>query len=248
MRTALALLLCLPSLSAPDASAQTVLETAAQPRALVRATRRVEVRGELQAIVERLPFREGMAFAQGDTLVRFDCRRLQAELASAQAAARAREVELRAKRQMLAHGAAGRSEVDVARAEAVRGRASVDLQRARLAQCTITAPFAGRVVSVGVREHEMARSDDPVMVVLDDRDLELELVVPSRWLRWLRPQTAFTLHVDETETGHAAIVERIGAEVDPVSQTVRAFGRIDEPAPGVLAGMSGTARFSVPSR
>ena len=232
--------------AAPHASAQVVAAaeaSAVNPRVLVRATRRIEVRTDLQAKVARLPFREGMAFAKGEVLVDFDCRRQRAELASVRAAAAAARTELAAKRQMHRHGAAGRTEVDLARAELRRAQADVKARDTRIADCTIAAPFPGRVVRVHGREHEMPPAGEAVITVLDDRDLELELVLPSRWLTWLKPGAGFSIRIDETGTQHAASIVRVGAEVDAVSQTVRAFGRIDGTAGGVLAGMSGHARF-----
>ena len=216
---------------------------AEEVRVLVRPAERVELRSDIAAAVAKAPFDSGMRFQAGETLIAFDCRRFKAELSSARAVASAAAIELRNKRRLLRHGAAGKSEVSLARAEAARADADVRARSARMADCTITAPFAGRVVERRSRVHEMPRQGEPLMVILDDSRLELEIVVPSRWLTWLKPGADFTVRLDETGTNHAARVERLGAEVDAVSQTVRVFGRLKDDAQGVLAGMSGRARF-----
>lgn len=82
------------------------------------------------------------------------------------------------------------------------------------------------------------------MVIIDDGRLELELVVPSHWLRWLKSHQKFRFQVEETGAEHDAIVDRIGAEVDPVSQTVKVYGKLLGDIENTLSGMSGIALFS----
>ena len=53
----------------------------------------------------------------------------------------------------------------------------------------------------------------------------------------------FGFFVDETQSNYAASVERIGAEVDPVSQTIKLYAKLKNIDQRVLAGMSGTAVF-----
>jgi multidrug efflux pump subunit AcrA (membrane-fusion protein) len=52
--------------------------------------------------------------------------------------------------------------------------------------------------------------------------------------------------VDELATHHEARVERIGAAVDPVSQTIEIFAVFIAQPPSLKPGMSGVATFSPP--
>ena len=52
------------------------------------------------------------------------------------------------------------------------------------------------------------------------------------------------IFIDETQEVYLAEVVEIGARVDPVSQTIRVFGQFKEQPKQVLAGMSGSARFT----
>ena len=96
--------------------------------------------------------------------------------------------------------------------------------------------------------HESVAAGTPLMAVLDDRSLEIKLIVPSPWLAWLRPSTEFDITIDETSRAHAGRVTKIGARIDPVSQTVAVWGAFAGEAPpdGLIAGMSGTAAFRLP--
>ena len=78
-------------------------------RGLVRSDARIELRSDLMAMVTSSQFREGMTFEKGDTLISFDCRKHQAELNSAKAAARGANIELRNKINLRKNGAAGKS-------------------------------------------------------------------------------------------------------------------------------------------
>ena len=217
-----------------------------QARGLLKSAARVEVRTDLAAKVRTAPFQEGMRFSKGELLIEFGCERYSAEVNSAKAAARAAGIESRNAKQLYNNGAAGKAEWQLASARAARAAADVKVRTARMEDCLITAPFSGRVVEMNVRAHEMPKPDRPVIVLIDDSSLELELVVASNWLTWLKPGAAFAFEIDETATNHQAEVTRLGAEVDPVSQTIKVFGRLDGDLTAVLAGMSGTAQFAGP--
>ena len=218
-------------------------EKSFKSRGLVRSQARVELRTDLMAMVTDANFQEGMKFKKGDNLVSFDCRKHQAELNSARAASSGADIELRNKVTLHKNGAAGKSEVSLARAAASKATHDVKALKARMNYCSIGAPFSGRVVALNVRSMEMPSADKPLMVIIDDSSLELELVVPSVWLSWLKTGTEFSFLVDETQREYLAAVKRLGAEVDPVSQTIKVYAQLSGDLEGVLAGMSGAATF-----
>lgn len=212
-------------------------------RALVTASARVEYRTDLIAVVREAPLLPGARFDKGDTLVAFDCRKQQAELDSARAQASGASIEYKNKKNLRANGAAGRSEVRLALAALTKAQADVNALKARMFHCKVTAPFAGRVVELNARVHEMPSGQKPFLVIIDDSALELEMVLPSVWLRWLEDGRPFSFNVDETGRRYEGKISRLGAEVDPVSQTVKAYGRLDGSLDRVLAGMSGVVSF-----
>ena len=76
--------------------------------------------------------------------------------------------------------------------------------------------------------------------------LELEFLVPSRWLMWLRVGGAFKVTIDETRKTYPAKFIRIGARVDPVSQSVKVVAAIDGRFPELVSGMSGRVQVASP--
>lgn len=217
--------------------------TSGEARGLVRSSARVELRTDLVANIKLAPYDAGMKFKKGATLIEFNCVRYRAEYRAAMAGASVARVELRAKKLLVANGAAGKSELLIAKANAAQANAEAIARKARISECTFKAPFSGRVVALNTRKFEMPSAGEPIISIINDSVLELELVVPSKWLTWIKIGQRFQFLVDETGSVHTAMIMRTGAEVDPVSQTIKVFGQLQGDPDAILAGMSGTAKF-----
>jgi multidrug resistance efflux pump len=147
---------------------------------------------------------------------------------------------------MREHNAVSPLEVAISGAEVDQARADVALWEARINHCSIRAPFPGRVAKVVAKPYETVTQGAPLLEVLDDRELTMELHVPSNWVSWLKSGSGFQVSIDETGKTYAATVTGLGARVDPVSQTLQVNAVIDGRHDELLAGMSGIARFPVP--
>lgn len=212
-------------------------------RVLVTPRRFTTLAAELGARVDRLPVAEGGTFAAGDLLVAFECSSQTAQLARARAALDAARKTLAANERLQQLNAVGQLELDVARTEADKAAADAALYESVVSKCRIAAPFAGRVVEQKAREQQFVQAGQTLLEILDDSVLELEFIAPSRWLGWLRSGQSFRVRIDETGRSYPARVLRIGAKVDPVSQSVKLVGAVDGRFPELLAGMSGRASF-----
>jgi hypothetical protein len=99
-----------------------------------------------------------------------------------------------------------------------------------------------------VREQQYVQAGQALLEILDDSVLELEFIVPSRWLAWLTPGTGFQVAIDETGKTYPAKVMRTGARVDPVSQSVKIAAAIDGKFNELIAGMSGRVLMAAPAK
>jgi len=213
-------------------------------RGVVKPSEEAVISSELQARVKRMPFRDGQWFKKGELLVEFDCAKYWAELAAANAELEAREKTAENNQALAKLNGIGQLEVDISEAEVKQAKAAVRSANLSVRHCKITAPFSGRVVKTLVNPHESVNPYDEVMSVLNDKTFEIELILPSTSLRWVTKKNTFKFFIDETQEVYLAEVTEIGARVDPVSQTIRVFGRFTEQPKQVLAGMSGSARFT----
>ncbi len=212
-------------------------------RGIVQPRAKASLSAEVPSRIVRLPFREGESFHKGDVLVEYDCARLEAARKAARAAWRAATLKASSKRRLVKYQAAGRLEAAVAEAESERARAEMEAATVEVRKCRLLAPFKGRVVELHAQAYETPGTGRPVMTVVDLSRLEVEVIAPSSWLARLRPGVKFTFRVDETGDVLRGRVERIGAMVDAVSQTVRLHGVLEGNVSRVLPGMSGVAEF-----
>jgi RND family efflux transporter MFP subunit len=226
--------------AAPWALAQrSDLPQADDARGVLRAEREAVLASSVSERIVRLPFREGDRFAKGQTLVAFDCTRLSAELRAADAGRAAEARNARVQAELLAMQAAGRADAEIAQFKEKERAAQVDTIRARMEGCRVAAPFSGRVVETMARLHETPPPNEKLLRVVSEGPLELHMVVPSKWLRWLHAGSTMDFKVDETGDLLEAKVERISAAVDAVSQTVKVVASVSASPAGVLPGMSG---------
>lgn len=201
---------------------------------------------EIGAKVEKIGAREGERFSKSQVLIGFDCSVNRAQLDEARAAQSAADKTLAVNRRLLELQTIGKLENDVSVAEADKARAKVAAMSAMVSKCAVTAPFDGRVVEQKVRSQQYVQPGQALLDILDDSVLELDFVVPSKWLVWLKPGHAFQVAIDETVRTYPVKLTRVGARIDPVSQTVKVTGAIGGHFPELSAGMSGKVLLSPP--
>jgi multidrug efflux pump subunit AcrA (membrane-fusion protein) len=143
-----------------------------------------------------------------------------------------------------ARGAVGKLDVEVSKARADKAESEVAAIAARLEQCTIYAPFDGRITELKINEHEVPGAGQPFISLVDEANFEIDLILPSQALRVLEPHLPFQFRIDETGVTYEANILRVGAAVDPVSQSIKAIGAFATTDYRIIAGMSGTARIT----
>jgi len=217
--------------------------TAMPIRGIVRPLNQAAISIDLPVRVARLHVREAQSFRKGSTLITFDCERMAAEHAAMAAVHREMQLVLESNTYLDKRGAIGKVDVDVSRARVSKAEADAKALAARLKQCTVIAPYDGRVTELRINENEIPASGQPFISIVDETTFEIDLIMPSHWLRTLAPEARLDFVIDETGRSYPARVARIGAAVDPVSQTIKVIAQFTQLDDRVLAGMSGTARF-----
>ena len=241
--------------TARPAPAAPVTQAATAPSALdkreIRAQlmprRYTTLAAEIGAKVSRLPVPEGGSFHSGQSLISFDCTLQQTQLNKARAALGATEKTWGANKRLNELNSVGKVELDVSEAEVAKARAEVAANAAVLGKCSIAAPFSGRIAEQKVREQQYVQPGQALLEILDDSVLELEFIVPSKWLAWLKLGYGFQVKIDEINKNYPAKVQRIAARVDPVSQSVKLSATIDGKFPELMAGMSGRVTLTPPA-
>lgn len=111
----------------------------------------------------------------------------QSALDEARQAAERQAITLSTREQAVDEHAARLADVEAARAraEALRDQAQLDLER-----CTVTAPFAGRIVSVIASPGRRVRVGDPLVAIFDTDRMTIRAQLPARILPAVREAMA----------------------------------------------------------
>ena len=189
---------------------------------------------EIAARIDGIAARVGDRFRKGDVLVSFDCALPNAQLTHAQAVLTEASRTLEIDRRAAAQKTTAQLELDIPAAEVLKAKADLAAAETLVSKCAIAAPFAGVTVDQKMHAFEYATPGQPVIEVLDDRALEVELTVPSRWVGWLKPGTAFQFRADGSGKTYPGKVVRLGGRVDPASQSVKAIGEVTGESPELL--------------
>lgn len=221
-------------------------EEVGELRVQLSPIRQTVLSSELAGKLTELTVKEGDTFKQGQLLAGFDCSVQRAQLNRSEAAQRGAQKKLDVAKRLDALESISQAEVAQAQAELAVAQAESGVGRAMLARCNLEAPFSGRVSQRMVQRFQHVAEGTELLAIYDDSTYQLELIVPSSWLSWLKPGVDFQVHLDETGQDYPAQIERLGAAIDPLSQSLKVFARITGETAGLLPGMSGVARLQPP--
>jgi membrane fusion protein, multidrug efflux system len=223
-------------------------EPKAEPaiRGVIKAKQESTIASKMTARIVNMPFSKGQSFRKGALLASFDCSTITAQLRAAQAATTAYKKTYDTNVELDQYEAVGKNEVAVSKANLGKAAAEANAVRAQLSDCAVYAPFGGTVVEQIAHRGEVAASGQPLLKIQSGGDLEVELIVPSNWLTWLRPGATFSFLIDETGATITGAITQLGAAVDPVSKTIRVTGSVGAADSLILPGMSGSAKFDNP--
>jgi membrane fusion protein, multidrug efflux system len=232
---------CAQAFSAPSASAGA--DESGRIRTQLVSQHDVVISSQVEGKIAQLPLKDGDAFKRGDLLVGFDCELYEAQLRKAEAAADAASKVYAVNKQLSTLRSVGELDVEQAGAKAKEAGAEAAYVRATVNRCRVTAPFAGRVAKRIAAQYEYVPAGKPLLQIVDGENLELKLNVPSVWLGWLRVGTTLQIHIDDLNADYAGAIVRLGARVDPVSQTLEVNAHIKGSHLELLPGMSGWVHF-----
>lgn len=205
------------------------------------------IAAEVSARVSQVHAPEGARFRAGEQLISFDSTLQLAQLERAEAVLAAAEKTAAANQRLAELQSVGQIEAALAEAEVRKARAEVAFARSMLERCTIRAPYDGRVAEQKVRAEEFVQPGQAVLEIIDDAVPEVNFIAPSKWLAWLRVGQEISVTIEETGRSYPARIERIGAKVDAVSQSVKLVAAFVGEHPELVAGMSGTVSVSAPA-
>ncbi|HYO81336.1 MAG TPA: efflux RND transporter periplasmic adaptor subunit, partial [Bryobacteraceae bacterium] len=130
--------------------------------------------------------------------------------------------------------------------EIERSKAALQLQRKKLRDTTVYAPFAGSVKERQVTPGTYVRANSPLFTIVKTDPIRLRLEIPERFAPWIRNGQIADVQVeafeDRTFTGK---VWRISPTVDQTKRTFVVEALVDNPGANLKPGSY--ARASLPT-
>ena len=222
----------------------TTPEKKAEVRVLVSAEGESVLAAQMAGRIVAINAKLGERIKKGDVLLHFDCDEQEARLNMAKAELNGSQHVLEAKNTLKEMQSASLLEVSQAEAEVEKFKAQIQLYQAQLRLCNINAPFSGRVTKLRSKPFESVAVGQPLVEVVNDDRLKVQLNIPSVWLAHVKVNNPFSVRIDETGKTYEARVRRINGKVDAVSQSIEIEGEIYGRTSDLLPGMSGTAEFA----
>jgi len=222
-------------------------EASNELRVQLSPIRQTVLSSELSGKLIELAVKEGDRFKEGQRLAAFDCSVQRAQLNRSEAVQRGAQKKLDVAKRLDALESISQAEVAQAQADMAVAQAESGVGRAMLKRCNLDAPFTGRVSQRMAQRFQHVAEGTELLAIYDDSAYQLELIAPSAWMSWLKPGVEFEVQLDETGQRYPAQIERLGAAIDPLSQSLKVFARITSDIAGLLPGMSGVALLQPPA-
>lgn len=235
-----------PSVFPSDLQEHTPVPEQHSVQAILTPAKSAVISGTMDGVLIKMPYENGDTFKKGAVLAQYDCRLEYARIEEIKARIELSDRQLKAYKRLKALGAVAEIEHLSILVNNKQEKALLKQSRVRANLCKITAPFNGRVVDKTASNHEAVRSGRVLMEISELAPLKAELLVPSKWLRWLNIGAALDIYINESERAYLSRIIRVHGQVDPVTRTAHVVAEIEGYKEELLPGMSGKATFRKP--
>lgn len=216
--------------------APTALDNAIVTTGTLLPNEEVDLVSEVAGRVTAIGFKEGGDVSTGQVLLRINDDELQAQLRKAEADLRLAQDDEARKKQLLAVNGISQEQYDAAQAQLAGIQAAADELRARIAKCTIRAPFSGKVGLRSVSEGGFLASNSMIAELQQVDPIKVEFAVPERYGRLMQPGTAINYALEgDTATYHGEVYA-VDPSVDATTRTVKVRARSENRDGHLLPG------------
>jgi membrane fusion protein (multidrug efflux system) len=213
------------------------------------AVQGVTVGAELGGKIVEIDFESGDKVKAGDLLVRIDVSAEEAQLRSAEAAAKLARINLKRSSNLRKNKTVSQADLDTAEANFKQATAQVDNMRAAIAKKTLRAPFAG---NLGIRQVNIGQIVDkgtPVVTLQTIDPIYVDFSLPQQRFSVLAPDTDVNVTSDaapgEVFTGK---IIAVNPEIDQITRSVRIRATLDNSKELLRPGMFGNVEVMLPNK
>lgn len=207
---------------------------------------KASVSSEIGSTINNILIKEGDFFKKDDIILKFNCTLFDAKLKKSWSELNLAKNKYDSYQRLSNLDGASKMELVTSQSEYEQAKAEYDISKYNAEQCILKAPFGGQLVELFVNEHETIKVGQKLYDIVDNKNLEVSIIVDSDWLMWLKEGDNFQLYINETHKSYTGEIAKIIYSVDAVSQSIRLIGSIQGNQEGLFIGASGTATFKGP--
>jgi membrane fusion protein (multidrug efflux system) len=212
------------------------------------AVQGVTVAAELGGKIVKIAFESGDRVNAGDLLVQVDTSTEEAQLRSAEAAARLARINRDRIQELLPKQTVPKSEFDTAEAQFKQATAQVDNVRATIAKKTVRAPFAGRLGLRLVNLGQIVRDGDPIVTLQTLDPIYVNFSLPEQQLPLLTPGSTVRVSTDAApDQPFEGKINAVNPEIDPVTRNVRVQATMSNVEEKLRPGMFARVEVMLPN-
>ena len=215
-------------------------------RALVKAVEHTVLSSEIAGKIVSIPKSDGQSFKKGETLAKIDCAIYNAQLEKVKTQVDIAKEKMSKNKQLSQYNSSSKFELRISEIEYEKELAEYNIAKINIQRCEIRAPYNGKIVKKIASKYQNIQPNQELLEILNISNLELEVIVPSSWLIFLKKDQKFKLLIDETQEELEASIQDLGAMIDTSSQTISLRAKPISPYDTLIPGMSATAEFKRP--
>lgn len=205
---------------------------------------RVEVRAELDGVVEAVSFDEGLGVQKGQILAKIATKRLGLRRDLARSNLRLAEANLTREKRLFKENLISRSQLDRARNQRDVAFYTLETAGLNLNKSVIRAPLAGLVKTRAVEPGEYVEKGQQVGEILDMVRMRVQFHVPERQIGGIREGMPAEVLVEATGGGrYPARVQTVGLQAGQRNRSFPVEVTLDNPGGVLRSGMLGRVRI-----
>jgi len=206
------------------------------------AVQGVTVSAELGGKVTEIAFESGDRVKTGDLLLRLDVSAEEAQLRSAEAAAKLAKINLDRNRDLRSNKTVSQSDLDTAEANYKQATAQVDNVHAAIDKKTLRAPFAGQLGLRQVNLGQIVEQGTPIVTLQTIDPIYVDFSLPQQRFSQLRPGTPVNLTTDAAQdVVFDGRIIAVNPEIDLSTRSVRVRATLankgEQLRPGMFANV-----------
>lgn len=198
----------------------------------------VKIGAPIADVVDEMLVKEGQRVRSGEVLARFRTTAVRPLAVGAESRYKAAKADYARMQNLLKEGAVAERDLETAEAAMREAEAQYAAAQKMLDESTVRAPFDGTVANRYVQAGDRLGIGDPVLRVVDTRELEFEATVTTTDVAQVRVGAPVVLDVTGYEK--AAIegrIARINAAADPATRQVKVYVAVPNASGRLVSGL-----------